>query len=162
MIDRLFKAALPLLGGLLLIGTLAACDSGPGSDNEEDDADDLAGASNPILVVLEPLGDDMTTVNYTDEDYYMTICYENGECDREDSGASGVGGLSRPIMTSDSDRTVVGVEVDVLIEDEPGKLIVGESDSEEVSAPPELKTVYHETDDLEPGDEVSFKVGDVE
>jgi hypothetical protein len=91
----------------------------------------LAGASNPISVVLEVIGDDMTTVNYMDNDYHMTICYEDGECDREDSGKSGVGGRSRSIIAADSNRTVVGVEVDMRIEDAPGKVLVAERASDD-------------------------------
>lgn len=160
MIDRFSERARLLLGALFLVGALAACGDDPVSDNGEDG---LAGASNPVSVVLEAVGDDMTTVNYMESDYHMTICYEDGECDREDSGKSGVGGGSRSIITADSNRTVVGVEVDVRIEDAPGKLIVGEEASEDDNRfGVELSTVFHETDALDPGEEVSFKVGDVE
>lgn len=159
MTDRFFRPVLPLLGGLFLIGMLAACGDDPVSNNDEDG---LAGASNPITVVLEALGDDMTTVNYMDDNYHMTICYEDGECDHEDSGMSGVGGGSRSVMTADSNRTVVGVEVDVRIEDAPGKLIVGESAEDSDGFGVDLSTVFHETDALDPGEDVSFEVGEVE
>jgi len=113
-------------------------------------------------LVIEPPGDDLTRVNYGDSDDQITIRYEDGECDRWDDGERGVGGISNTIFTSDSDRTVVGMKVEARIEDEPGKLIVGESETEEVESSPELSTVYHETEELEPGDDVSFEVGDVE
>lgn len=162
--DPLCTHALTLLAAVLLIGTLAACDDGnPASDNGEDEANDLTSASNPILVVLEPQGQDMTFVNYTAASHHMTICYDDGECDSEDSGGSGVGGESRTILTSDSDRNVVGVEVDVLVEDAPGKLIVGESATADPGGMnPDLNTVFHETDVLDPGDEVAFEIGDLE
>ena len=141
---------------------LAACDSSPGSDNTEDDAKNLASASNPILLVVEPLGDDLTRVNYMDSDDQITICYEDGECDRWEAGGRGVAGIRNDIMRSDSGRTVIGVAVEARIKEDSGKLIVGESATAEVETPPKLSTVYHETDELEPGDNVSFEIGDVE
>lgn len=155
---RRILSILVLATAVLCAGS--GCDDDPTS-SEEDDG--LRAATNPVVVELEAAGEGTTTLNIMDNNYHITICYDDGECDREDGRTSGIGGGSRPVETSDAGRTVVGVEVDGRIEDEAGIVRVGESATEEPDGlNPELSTVFHETDTISPGDEVSFVVGDVE
>lgn len=159
---RRMLSILVLATAVLFTGS--GCDDNPTS-SEEDDG--LSAATNPIVVELEAVGEGTTMLNLLDlNNYHITICYDDGECDRKDPGKRGISsGSSISVAVSEEGQTVVGVEVDGRIEDAPGIIRVGESateEPEEFDFNPELNTVFRETDTISPGDEVSFVVGDVE
>lgn len=138
--------------------------------------DQLINAKGSVGIVLRAIGDGQTGLVGRD-DNKITLCYDDGICKR-DTGFLGTSTSDETILiSSDPERTVVGIYLRDEIEDTGSKrddlpemlrdsadgakavIVVAEGEFEDVI---DIKSEIYRSEIYEPGDEVTLEIGDTE
>ncbi len=140
---------------------VTSCSDDPASTDPDEGG--LENASNAIAVVLEAQGPETIGGSMAAGGKHITICYADGECDDRTAGGSQISFSADRIqlLTSNEDKTVVGISANIDItgdEGAAGMIVVTEIDDEQSDG---SLTEFFRSDVAEPGDEVSFELGEI-
>lgn len=149
---------------LLFLFLLTSCDDDPASADADNGS--LEAAENPIAVIIEAQEQPMFGVTMSPEGRFITICYEDGECESQDSGGTSAGGEGhqRTVKASEPGRTVTGISVNVDVaeyNEGTGVVFMAEVDQED-DLRVDVGEEFFRSDVYGPGDQIVFELGEID